>query len=199
MDSTGQIANRSEQPSAFSGVEASAWAGTRAFCLVDALAGIGLSGAGGAVALADCPWPTCLLSGFSGADRTHPGESGAQLLQQLVLVRLLKKDGEDFVCPRFAMLHSEMGQRSQAQRGGDMRAFKLRMKKAGGQSFQQALLIPDTKLVDAEGQPLAAEEVKRVTRLIGAVIRALQRAAPVLRLHRGTNSGCVAHSEKVHG
>jgi hypothetical protein len=124
----------------------------------------------GRLPLADVP------SFLASLEPTEPNaEQRAQLLQHLVSVRLLKQDGEDFVCPRFAMLHGEMGQRSQAQRGGDMRAFKLRMKKAGGQSFQQALLISETKLVDAEGQPLAAEEVKRVTRLIVCCDNALYK------------------------
>ena len=110
----------------------------------------------------------------------EPVEADAQKREQLLNLafhsRLLVLDGEDYVCPRFAVLHGDMGQqRTQAQRGGDMRAYKQRMKKAGGAAFQQSLLISESKLVDEEGQPLAAEEVQRVTRLIVACDNALYK------------------------
>jgi hypothetical protein len=107
-----------------------------------------------------------------------PGMEPKAIFQHLLTVRLLRQDGEDYVCPRFALLHGDAGQnRTLAQRGGDMRAFQQRMKKAQGAAFQQSLLIHESKLVDGEGQPLPAEEVKRVMRLIVACDNALFREA----------------------
>jgi hypothetical protein len=104
----------------------------------------------------------------------EPDESAQrEIFNQIVASGLLKPDGQDFVCPRFALLHGAEPNRSQAQKGGDMRAYTQRMKKAAGQTFQQSLLISETKLVDEEGQPLPAEEVKRVMRLIVACDNAL--------------------------
>jgi hypothetical protein len=54
-----------------------------------------------------------------------------------------------------------------------MRAYTQRMKKAQSQTFQQSLLISEAKLVDEQGEPLPAEEVRRVMRLIVACDNAL--------------------------
>ncbi len=95
-------------------------------------------------------------------------------LQALVSCNLLKPDGVDFYCPRFALLHGQVAaNRSQAQQGGDMKAFNQRMKKAPQQAFQQSLLTPVNKLVDGNGQPLSADLVKRVMWLITACDNAL--------------------------
>src|SRR5437660_1453993 len=61
-----------------------------------------------------------------------------EIFQHLISVRLLRQDENDYICPRFAVLHGDMGHRSQAQRGGDMRAFNQRMRKADGLVFQQS-------------------------------------------------------------
>jgi hypothetical protein len=101
-----------------------------------------------------------------------PGASEALLLDAKVLL----PDGEEYVCPRFASLHGgSVGGRSNAQRGGDMRAFDARMKKAEGSAFQQSLHISESKLKDEEGQPLEADLVRRVTRLVVATDNALFR------------------------
>jgi hypothetical protein len=127
----------------------------------------------------NCPGrlPAAEVASFVAA--LEPTESDpkarAQILEHLVAVRLLKRDGDDYVCVRFAISHSDMGQRSQAQRGGDMRAYNLRMKKADGQAIQQSFLINEARLVDEQGQPLQAEQVKRVTRLIVACDNALYK------------------------
>lgn len=100
-----------------------------------------------------------------------------KLLDQVLSAKLLLPDGDDYVCPRFMVLHGEMGpQRSQAQRGGDMRAYRQRMKKSEGEAFQQSLLISGGKLVDEEGLPLPAEDVRRLTRLIVACDNALYKS-----------------------
>jgi hypothetical protein len=113
-----------------------------------------------------------VLNAFEPVERDP--EKCRAILAELIASRLLRQDGEDYVCPRFAVMHGDMTrQRSQAQRGGDMRAFKLRMNRAEGQAFQQSLLIDEGMLVDGEGQPLPPETVKRVTRLIVACDNAL--------------------------
>ena len=59
----------------------------------------------------------------------------------VVEARLLVRDGDEYSCPRFAVLHgATLGNtRSLAQQGGDMRAFSLRQKKANGQVLQQGV------------------------------------------------------------
>ena len=100
--------------------------------------------------------------------------SGEGLWELVVRSRLMKADGEDWVCARFANLHgASCLPRTMAQRGGDMRAFALRQGKAGEQAFQQALLIGEEKMVDATGEPLAPELRQRVTRLVVSCDNAL--------------------------
>lgn len=112
-----------------------------------------------------------LLAALSLAE---PDEAAQRdIFDHIVSSGLLKPDGQDFVCPRFALLHGAEPNRSQAQKGGDMRAYTQRMKKATSQTFQQSLLISEAKLVDEQGEPLLAEEVKRVMRLIVACDNAL--------------------------
>jgi hypothetical protein len=113
-----------------------------------------------------------LLSALEPVERDQ--EKRRAILAELISSRLLRQDGEDYVCPRFAVMHGDMtGQRSQAQRGGDIRAYKLRMNRAEGQVFQQSLLISEDKLVDGDGQRLSPETVKRAMRLIVACDNAL--------------------------
>lgn len=122
------------------------------------------------------------------------GEHG--MLEKMVAARLLVRDGEDYVCPRFAVLHAGSAGRSQAQRGGDMRAYALRQRKAQGEAFQQSLLIPASRLVDAEGKPLSAEMVKRVTRLVVACDNALFKGA---RPSYGYTEGLIQDALRVLG
>jgi hypothetical protein len=121
-------------------------------------------------------------------------EKRAQLFQHLLTVRLLSQDGPDYVCPRFAILHGQMGARSQAQRGGDVRAYGQRMEKAEHSAFQQSLLVPPGKLVDGEGRPLPAEQVRRVMRLIVACDNALFKGA---RPSWGFGEGLIASALRV--
>jgi hypothetical protein len=123
------------------------------------------------------------------------GSKQQEIFQKLIEVGVLKPDGQDFVCPRFALLHgNDANHRSQAQRGGDMRAYKLRLKKAEGQSFQQSLLINEAKFVNEAGEPLSAEEVKRVMRLIVACDNALFKPN---RLPFGYTEGLIQEARDV--
>jgi hypothetical protein len=90
-------------------------------------------------------------------------------------VKLLIKQDEGFICPRFAMLNSSgmAGGRTREQRGGDMRAYNQNQKRAGESLMQQALEIPGENFKDGEGQPLSSDEVKRVMWLIRACDNAL--------------------------
>ncbi len=56
-----------------------------------------------------------------------------------------------------------------------MKAYRQGKKKVPVQAFQQALLIQEAKMVDAEGKPLDRETVRRVTRLIVSCDNALYR------------------------
>jgi hypothetical protein len=95
----------------------------------------------------------------------HPTSN--EIWELLLASRLLKADGPDWVCARFALLHGGACQpRNQAQRGGDMRAYHLRQRHAESEAFQQALLITESKMVDEHGEPLDPEARQRVTRLI---------------------------------
>ncbi len=100
-------------------------------------------------------------------------------VRQQVLEAMFKPDGEDLVCLRFIALHGgvSLAPRSMAQRGGDMRAFNMRMKSqaTAEAAFQQALNISEHKFVDEAGAPLEAELTRRVTRLIIACDNALFR------------------------
>jgi hypothetical protein len=146
----------------------------------------------------NCPGrlPGAEVASFLAAlEPTEPNaEKRAQIFDQLVAARLLKRDGEDYVCVRFAMTHSDMGQRSQAQRGGDMRTYKMRMRQADNQAMQQSFLINEARLVDEQGQPLSAEQVKRVTRLIVACDNALYKGA---RPDYGFTEGLIQEALRV--
>ncbi|HVM51251.1 MAG TPA: hypothetical protein VMU04_24690 [Candidatus Acidoferrum sp.] len=113
----------------------------------------------------------------------------------LVRSRLLKADGTDWVCPRFANLHGAACMpRNQAQRGGDMRAYSLRQRKAPGEAFQQALLIAESKMVDEHNEPLDPETRQRVVRLIVSCDNALFKNA---RPTHGYSEGLVQDALKV--
>lgn len=118
-----------------------------------------------------------------------------EIFGELVKCRLLVADGEDWVCPRFALLHGEAHlARSQAQRGGDMKAYLARQKRAEGEVFKQSCLIPEARLVDGEGQPLEADLVKRLMRLIVACDNALFKGT---RPHYLFTEGLIADALEV--
>jgi hypothetical protein len=115
-------------------------------------------------------------SGREPAGDPERGRYLEKLGRLLIESRVLVEDGEEIRCPRFAALHGGdlLGDRTMAQRGGDMRAFSIRMKRLNeGGAFQLGLHISDRKMVDEEGRPLEADTCKRVTRLIVACDNAL--------------------------
>lgn len=95
-------------------------------------------------------------------------EKRSRLFNALVdPVKLLVKDGDNFVCPLFANLNASMRNGPKMQSlGGNIRAFNLGMKRAEATAFQQALLLDSEKFVDADEQPLDADAAKRVVRLV---------------------------------
>ena len=122
-------------------------------------------------------------------------EPGPAMWELLLRSRLLKEDGRDFVCVRFANLHgASCLPRSQAQRGGDMRAYHQRQKHAPQDAFQQALSLPEDKMVDADHQPLSEEQRKRVTLLIVTCDNALHK--PQRPVH-GYSEGLVQDALRV--
>jgi hypothetical protein len=117
------------------------------------------------------------------------------LLEHLVTAKWLRADGADYVCPRFALLHGDAGaQRTIAQRGGDMKNFYQRQKKAQAQAFQQSLLIPPSRFVNEENQPLDSELTKRVMRVIVACDNALFRES---RQPFGFTEGLISSALRV--
>jgi hypothetical protein len=120
------------------------------------------------------------VQGLSDGSEGKNGTNEA-LWNLLVESRLLKADGEDWVCVRFAALNGGGGgSRSSAQRGGDMRAFQARQRRLDGEAFQQGLLLGDKVMVTSDGAKLPEGTQQRVTRLIIACDNALfqpQRAA----------------------
>jgi hypothetical protein len=129
------------------------------------------------------------------ASRTGAGVSGT-VFDLMVEARLLVKDGEEYACPRFAVLHGTQlsPSRSLAQQGGDMRAFSLRQKRAEQVVMQQSLALPESRFVDEEGRPLDGEAVRRVMRLIVSCDNALFREA---RANHGFTEGLIAQALAV--
>jgi hypothetical protein len=96
----------------------------------------------------------------------------------LLRSRLLKADGEDWVCLRYAVLNGGrvVGPRSQAQRGGDMRAFNAKQRRLEDEAQQQTFaLLKRGVFVDSEGKKLEPAALERVTRLVVACDNALVR------------------------
>ena len=123
------------------------------------------------------------------------GVSGAEIWALLTASRLFKADGPDWVCPRFALLHTgASASRSAAQRGGDQKAYNQRQKKTEGLAFQQGLMLDASKLQDEHGEPLAPEQRQRVTRLIVSCDNALFKDP--LPLH-GYTEGLVQDALRV--
>jgi hypothetical protein len=126
-----------------------------------------------------------------------PGEEpmgGDAVWDLLLSSRLLKADGPDWVCARFSLLHSGPSHRSQAQRGGDLKAYHGRQKDVNSVAFQQALQISESKMVDEHGEPLSREMRERVTRLIVSCDNALFKN---LRPTHGYTEGLVQDALRV--
>jgi len=118
-----------------------------------------------------------------------------EIIPTLVELKILIEDGEDYVCTRYAVLNGEgSAGRTNAQRGGDMRAYDHRARKLGEATLQQSLQIADSKLVDDEGLPLPAEEVRRITRLVVACDNALFKP---LRPSPGFTEGLIQSARTV--
>lgn len=125
----------------------------------------------------------------------QPDLTGETLWKLLVDSRLLKADGEDWVCVRFAALNGGGGgSRSSAQRGGDMRAFQARQRRLEGEAFQQGLLLGDKVMVTSDGAKLPEGTQQRVTRLIIACDNALFQAQ---RAAHGYTEGLVQDALRV--
>lgn len=123
-----------------------------------------------------------------------PAEASEHLWNLLLSSHLLKPDGEDWVCPRFALLQEGPSHRSAAQRGGDAKAYAARQKQMPGVAFQQALQISETKLVDEHDEPLTKEMRERVTRLVVSCDNALFKN---LRPAHGYSEGLVQDALRV--
>lgn len=91
----------------------------------------------------------------------------------IIGTRLLVRDGNDYVSPRFIILNAKIGHQSKESKGGSAKWYKGKMKNLESEAFQQSLLIAPDKFVDETGQPLTGEETKRVVRLIKACDNAL--------------------------
>jgi len=114
--------------------------------------------------------------------------TGETLWGLLLSSRLLKADGPDWICARFSLLHEGPSHRSQAQRGGDLKAYHGRQKKLESDAFQQALQITESKMMDEHGEPLTSEMRQRVTRLVVSCDNALFKN---LRPPHGYSEGLV--------
>ena len=102
-------------------------------------------------------------------------EKRASMFQALKESKLLKQDGDNYVCPRFQVLHSGVSHSpsSISRLGGSMKAFNTRMQDVNNRAFQQTLCIADYKFKDETGEPLTEEVTRRITRLIIACDNAL--------------------------
>lgn len=105
------------------------------------------------------------------------GEYGLEsLVEDLVRIKFLVPEADGYVCPRFISEHPDagrLGTRSAAQRGGDLRAFSLGVRRAEEQSAQLAMSLPPDRYKDAQGNPIDADTMKRVMMLITMCDRAL--------------------------
>lgn len=94
-------------------------------------------------------------------------------------MKLLIRDGEDYVCPRFAGLNSHLSPvaRSREQRGGDMKAFVHHQKKLEDGALELGLAVDGSKFKDKDGQPIMPEEARRAWWLISTCDNALFKPA----------------------
>jgi hypothetical protein len=85
------------------------------------------------------------------------------------------QDGEWLTCASFAELNTglRIENRTQHQRGADMRAFQLRMRSADEKTNQQLLHIPSEIMVDEGGVPMDSQTVNRVRFVIVSFDNAL--------------------------
>lgn len=97
-------------------------------------------------------------------------DESAGLMDRLIEVELVKRDGDDYFCSRFIEDHTGVAvgkERSKEARGGDMRSFRIGAKKAQEDAFQLGLRIAGEKYTDpATGEKMSSEMVQRVNRLI---------------------------------
>lgn len=128
------------------------------------------------------------------SDDSNPAEAGEHLWSLLLSSHLLKADGEDWVCARFALMQEGPTHRSAAQRGGDAKAYEARQRQMPGLAFQQALQISESKMVDEHGEPLTKEMRERVTRLVVSCDNALFKN---LRPPHGYSEGLVQDALRV--
>lgn len=84
-----------------------------------------------------------------------------------------------WLCPLFISLNGGMGnsQRSREQRGGDLRSFGANARAASAEAFSGGLFLDPKILVAPDGQPLSADEVRRVRYLVNLCDGALFRGA----------------------
>ena len=92
---------------------------------------------------------------------------------------LFAKDGEDLVCLRFISLNSDLVRRADRESvGGMVKAFNHKQRKMESELKQLELRVPARVFVDADGTPLDAEAVSRLSRLIISCDNALLRERP---------------------
>lgn len=100
----------------------------------------------------------------------------ATLMSKLEEVKLLVAMDDGWLCPMFQADNGGMGgQRNQAQRGGDMRSFTMNAQRAAESAFTGSLFMDPALLVDGEGKPLTADEVRRLRYLVHLCDSALFR------------------------
>lgn len=91
---------------------------------------------------------------------------------------LIAYDGEGggWFCPKYAELNAGGGgTRSQAQRGGDLRAFTMKQQRVGQDAMQLGLRLSAEKFKDAEGRDIEGDEAHRVMMLVIGCDNALFR------------------------
>ena len=102
--------------------------------------------------------------------------------------RLLERDGEDLVCPRFMVLNAQTGKGSAASIGGSRKSFMTKQKRLQADAFQQSLLIRPEVFIDGDGKKLDSDQVKRVMRLVISCDNALYKPE---RMATGYSEGLI--------
>jgi hypothetical protein len=104
-----------------------------------------------------------------GRDARAPG------VDALVKCKIVQVVEGKFVCPRFIELNKHLmpGERSMAQRGGDMRAFRKGADKAQSKALELGFALSPEKLLDRDGNPHPAHLQQSAMVLISMLDKAL--------------------------
>jgi hypothetical protein len=105
------------------------------------------------------------VAGFKASliEQGLDGDAGFDLLLK---ARVLVADGDDFTCPRFALLNSDFRLAKRESVGAYIKNFNGRQKKMEDSLLRQATLISESKFVDEADCPLDPDMTRKVTRLI---------------------------------